>query len=94
MTIKYKKIKKKAQTVKRTSAINVTKGQGSVTYKLSGVDKAKFKKYFTVNSKTGTIKIKKKLKKGTYKVKVAVTAAGNGNYNKGTKTAVVTVKVS
>jgi len=57
------------------------------------VKKAKFRKYFKVNAKTGKITVKKKLKKGTYKIKVKVTAAGNDNYNSLTKTVTFKVKV-
>ncbi len=64
-----------------------------MTYKLVSVKKAKFKKYFKVSAKTGKITVKKKLKKGTYKVKVNVTAAGNANYNKMTKAVTFTIKV-
>ncbi|MCR5542922.1 MAG: S8 family serine peptidase [Eubacterium sp.] len=90
LTVKSSVIKKKKQTKK---AITVKKAQGKVTYKLSGVTKKKFKKYFKVNSKTGKITIRKGLKKGNYKVKVKVTVAGNNNYKKLTKTVTVKVKV-
>ena len=43
------------------------------------------------DKKTGKVTVKKGLKKGTYPVKVKVTAAGNANYNKAAKT--VTCKV-
>ena len=56
------------------------------------IQKAKFKKYFKV-SKSGKITIKKGLKKGTYKLKVNVTAAGNANYKPLTKTVTVKVKI-
>ena len=94
VTVKYAKVKKKAQTIKRSKAITVSKAQGTVTYKLAGVSKAKFKKYFKVNSKTGNITVKKGLQKGTYKVKVNVTAAGGTNYKaKTVKNVTATVKV-
>ena len=48
-------------------------------------------KRLTINRKTGTITVKKGTGKGTYKIKVAVTAAGNVKYKAGTK--IVTVKV-
>lgn len=84
-TVKYKKAKKKAQTVK---AITVSKAQGKVTYKkLSGSGK------FKVNAKTGKITVKKGTKKGTYKIKVKVSSAGNGNYKSATKTITVKIKV-
>ncbi|MBQ6582647.1 MAG: hypothetical protein IJH77_02335 [Mogibacterium sp.] len=34
----------------------------------------------TINATTGTVTVKKGLKKGTYRVKVRVKAAGNANY--------------
>lgn len=55
--------------------------------------KAKFKKYFKVNAKNGNITVKKKIKKGTYKVKIKVTAAGNAGFKPGTKTVTVKIKV-
>lgn len=91
--IKAKKVKKKAQTIKRAKSITYSKAQGKVTYKLNSVTKSKFKKYFKVNANNGNITVKKKLKKGTYKVKVNVTAAGNGNYLPVTKTVTVKVRV-
>ncbi len=74
--------------------MTVTKAQGKVTYKLSIAKKNKknFKKYFKV-AKNGKITVKKGLKKGTYKVKIKVTAAGNSKYNKATKTITIKVKV-
>ena len=91
-TVKAKKLKKKAQTVK---AITVKDNQGKVTYKLvkSGITK-KIRKLVKINSK-GVITIKKwkKAKKGTYKIKVTVKAAGNSFYNAKTITKTVKVKV-
>jgi hypothetical protein len=91
-TIKAKKLKKKAQKVK---AITVKNAQGKVTYKLvkSGITK-KIRKLISINSK-GVITIKKwkKAKKGTYKIKVSVTAKGNTNYKAKTITKTVKVKI-
>lgn len=42
-------------------------------------------KKISVNSKTGKIKVDKKLKKGTYNVTISVKAAGNKNYAAATK---------
>lgn len=92
--LKYKKLKKKAQTIARSKAITVSKAQGTQTYKLVSVKKAKFKKYFKVDSKTGKITVKKKLKKGTYTLKIKVRCAGNTNYKPSAwKTVTVKVKV-
>ena len=80
--VKYKKLKKKPQKIKAKKYIKFkNKGQGKLTYKLVKVKKAKFKKYFKINKKTGKLTIKKKLKKGKYKVTVKVKAVGNGDYN-------------
>ncbi len=86
--VKYSKLKKKAQTVKRAKAIKLTKTQGTVTYK-----KAKGNKKITINKKNGKIKVKKGLKKGTYKIKVKVTIAGNKNYTATSKVVTVKIKV-
>ena len=84
-TVKYSKIKSKSVKI---SPIKVKKAKGTVTYtKVSG------NKYFTVNGKTGTIKIKKGLKKGTYKIKVNVRAAGTKTYEAASKNVTVKVKV-
>ena len=88
VTVKYKKLKKKGQSIKLKKYLKVTKAKGMVSYK-----KVKGNKKITVNKKTGKITLKKGLKKGTYKVKIKVTAKGNATYNKGTKTVTVTIKV-
>ena len=44
-------------------------------------------------SSAGKITVKKGKKKGTYRMKVIVTAAGNAKYEKGSKTVTVKVKV-
>lgn len=86
-TIKYSKLKKKNQTIARKNAISVSKAKGTVTYK-----KASGNKKITV-SKVGKFTVKKGLKKGTYKVKVKVTAAGSNAYKAATKTVTVTIIV-
>ena len=85
-SVKAKKTKKSKVTVKK--AITVTKAKGTVTYtKVSGSKK------LTINSKTGAITVKKGTAKGTYKIKVKVTAKGTKTYKKGSKTVIVTIKV-
>ena len=82
-TVKYKKLKKKTQTLKVSKVIKFTKkGQGTMQYKLYSVKKGKksFKKYFKIASKSGKVTVKKGLKRGTYKVRVKVKAGGNANY--------------
>lgn len=85
--VKYSAVKKKAQTVAAKNAFAVSKAQGKVTYKKTGGNKN-----ITVSS-AGKLTVKKGLKKGSYPVKVKVTAAGSGNYKSASKTATATVKV-
>jgi hypothetical protein len=88
--VKYKKLKKKSQKIQYYKAIEISKSEGAWSFK-----KVKGNKKITVNKETGKITLKKGLKKGTYKVKVKVTASGgkigNTKYKKGSKT--VTVKI-
>lgn len=91
--IKYSKLKKKSQTYKVSKAMTISKVKGKKTFKLKAVKKAKFKKYFKVSSSTGKLTVKKGLKKGTYTVKVNVTAAGDISYKPVTKTATFKIKV-
>ena len=88
--IKASAVNKKAQSF--TPSLINKKGQGTVSYKM-GSNNSKVKKYFSINNKSGKITAKKNTPKGTYKVKVSVTAAGNGNYKKATKDATVTVRI-
>ena len=75
-TVKYSKLKKKTQTLAVTKVITFKKkGQGKMTYK-----KASGNKKITINKTSGKVTIKKGLKKGTYKIKVKVRAAGDANY--------------
>ena len=96
-TVKYSKLKKKAQTLAVTKVIKFTKKlNDKKTYTLSSAKKGKknFKKYFKINRKNGKVTVKKGLKKGTYKVKVKVKAAGNSNYKaSAVKTVTFTVRV-
>ena len=88
--VKFKKVKKKAQTVSASKVIKFTKkGQGSLLYV-----KVKGNKKITINRTTGKVTVKKKLKRGTYKVKVKVIATGNANYKaSGWKTVTFKIKV-
>lgn len=75
--VKSSKLKKKSQTLKVSKVVKFTKkGQGTLTYK-----KVKGSKKIAINKKNGKVTVKKGLKKGTYKVKVKIKAAGNANYN-------------
>ena len=91
-SIKYNIIKKKGRILPRTKLIKITnKGQGKLTYQLVKVSGNK--KYFKLNSKTGKLKIKKGLKKGKYKVRVRIHAAGDSNYQSLNKIVISTIKI-
>ena len=83
------KTAKKAQTIKASDAFTIKNAQGTVTFKKKSGSSGKL----SINSKTGLITVKKGTKAGTYKLVVAVTAAGNKQYKAGTKTVTVKVKV-
>ena len=85
--VKASAVKKNSQTIKPAKVFTVSKAQGKVTYKkLSGP------KGISISSK-GNITVKKGTKKGTYKLKIAVTATGNENYKAKTQKVTVIVKV-
>jgi hypothetical protein len=88
--VKYKKAKKKAQTIPASKLFNFTdKGQGTYLYA-----KVKGNKKITVNKTTGKVTVKKKIKKGTYKVKIKVLATGNTTHAASSwKTVTVKIKV-
>lgn len=84
-TIAYNTLKKNAQVFTLGASVN---SKGTLTYtKVSG------NSAFTVNKTNGKITVKKGLKKGTYKINVKISAKAKGNYNAGSKTVSVTVKV-
>ena len=71
----------------RPRVLFVSRAKGRVVYeKVSGSDRIAVTKY-------GNVTVKKGLRKGTYKVGVKVTAAGNGSYAPKSTTVAFTVKV-
>ena len=91
--VKASKLRKKKQVIKCSNSMGICTAVGKLEFKLEKVNKKKFKKYFKVNSQNGNITIKKGLKKGTYKLLVRVSAAGNANYLAISRTVTVTIKV-
>lgn len=83
--VSYNALRKKAQAF--TLGASVT-SKGKLTYAKTAGSSA-----FTVNKTNGKITVKKGLKKGTYKIKVKISAKATANYNAGTKTVLVTVRV-
>ena len=93
--VKYKNLKKKSQKLKVSKVIKFEdKGQGAISFKLSSAKKGKksYKKFFKIDKKSGKLTVKKGLKKGTYKVKVKLQAAGDEGYE-ASKALAVTFKV-
>jgi len=99
--VKYKKLKKRKQNVEASRVLSISGAEGAVTFQKAGVCKKKFTKkqnkkygkYFKINAATGKVTVKKKAKKGTYKIRVNVRAAGNGNYEGAVSTVVFKIKV-
>lgn len=82
--IKYTTLKKKAQVFTLGTTVN---SKGKLTYK-------KLTKSSVIGvSSSGRITVKKGAKKGTYRVKIRISAAARGNFNAGSRTVTVTVKV-
>ena len=98
-----KKLRKKTCTIRRSKAISVSKARGAVTYQKVRVSRknknkqyvsaSKYSKKIRVDKKTGRITVKKGLKKGTYRLKVRVKAAGTRKYKPAKKNVTVTIKV-
>ena len=89
-SVSYSKLKKKTQILAVTKVISFTKKTGDKkTYtKVSG------NKKITINKTNGKVTVKKGLRKGTYKVKVKVKAAGNTNFKaSASKTVTFIIKV-
>jgi len=87
ITLKASVVRKKTQAISRSKAFKVSKAAGKVTFK-----KTKGNKKITVAS-NGKITVKKGLKKGTYRIRVKVKAAGDGNHKAGSKTVTVRIRI-
>ena len=88
ITVKASQLKKSKKVIARNKAMSVKNAKGTLHYKkISGPGK------ISVNKKTGKITIGKKLKKGSYKLKVKVTCDGNTYYQKARRTITIRVKV-
>lgn len=83
VTVSYSKVKTQKVTL-GSSYIKVSKAKGTVTYTNASTDATA--KKFSVNGKTGKVTIPARTKKGTYTIKVKVTASGTYGYKKGSKT--------
>ena len=72
------------------TAAAATNGQGTVTYALQSQPSGN---YFSFNTSTRVLTMAASTPAGTYSVVIRATAAGNGNYNSGTKDSTITVTV-
>jgi endo-1,4-beta-xylanase len=88
VAVQYTKLAKTKQTINSKDLFEITKAVGKVNYTM-----VKANKKIGVNKNTGDIVLKSGLPKGTYTVKVRVTAAGDKNYKSGSKTVTFKVKV-
>ena len=88
--LKAEELEKKAQKIKATKVAKGNSAKSAITYKLKKANKAKKKFKVAAN---GKITVKKKLKKGTYKLTITASAAANANYNAASKNFKVTIKV-
>ena len=86
-SVKYSKVRSKAQTVKMTQVVAVTGRKGSLSYSISPIG-TKAKK--ALKYKNGKISIKKGTKKGIYKFKVTVKDSGGRNYKASAKRTITT----
>lgn len=91
--IKASKLKKKAVKIKGKTAIKISASAGKLSYKKVSLTPKKYKSYFTVNQRNGMITVKKKLKKGTYKLKIKVTASGDKTHEKKAKNVICKIVV-
>ena len=90
MAVKAKAAKAKAKKLKRKAvkvrALSVSRAVGKVSFKKAGGSKR-----LSVDKRSGKVKVKKGTKKGLYKIKVRVSAAGDASHEPASR--VVTVKV-
>lgn len=90
--LKAKKLKKKSQKLAASKVMTISGANGTLSCRILSVSKKKFKKYFKMDQ-AGNLTVKKKLKKGTYKIKTSVTAAGDANHEAATREVTFVVKV-
>ena len=88
-TFRAAALRKRAKSL-RIKAVMPAKGaKGKVTYKVKLSAKAKK----AVSFKAGKIKVKKGAKKGVYRLKVTAKAAGTRIYKRGSRTAILTIRI-
>lgn len=89
VTVSYSKLRKSGKDISRKTAMTVKAAKGIVSYKkISGPKKIKIG-----DEELGVIEIGKKLKRGTYKLKIQVTCAGNSRYMAAKRIVTIKIKV-
>ncbi len=94
--LKYSSLKKHSRTLKVNNVIKfVKKGRGTVSYSIESAKKGSksFAKSFRINTKTGKLTVKNGLKKGTYKIRIKVSASGDSKYIAASKTVTFKLKI-
>lgn len=85
-TVKRSKVIRRKQTVKKV--LSVKKTSGKIVYKKAGGSGR-----LTVNARTGAVTVKKGTRRGSYKIKIRVTAGETANYLPAVKTVTARVRV-
>ena len=87
-TASYSTLKGGTKSFKKTDVFTVKNAKGTVTFqKVSGSGA------LSIHKTTGKVTVARKTKKGSYSMKVKVTASGGKNYKQASKTVTVKVKV-
>ena len=87
-TVRYSKLKKRTQYLRRDKVLTIKKKKGRLSF-----EKKKGNRKITIDSSTGKVKVKKGLKKGKYRIRVKVKDKGNDDFKSKSKTVWFTVRV-
>ena len=87
-TVKSTELKKNYVILSRASVMTISGAKGKLSFSKSSGNKK-----IGISISTGMIMVKKGLQKGTYKIGIKATAAGNSEYNAATVPATITIVV-
>ena len=93
VTVSFKSLLKKKKELSRRRILSVYNAGGTVTYKITDINKDDFKSYFKIDKSDGDLTIKKNVYPGTYKLSVNVKTTGSGSCNAGNETVKVIIKI-
>ncbi|MBR6230146.1 MAG: Ig domain-containing protein [Eubacterium sp.] len=88
-TVKAKTLKKKAVKLPVSKVLKIENAVGSLSFKKKSGDKR-----FVINKSSGKVTIKKTTGRGTYSIKVSVTAAGTAEYASKTVVRTFSIRVA